>query len=41
MLRTIILGSCVFVQGVFVRNLSGGRIAVRVGKEIFEGQPVS
>ena len=40
MLRTIVLGSCVFVQGVFVRNLSDGKIAVRVGKKVFEGNPV-
>ena len=41
MLRTIVLGSCVLVQGVFVRNLENGKIAVRVGAEIFEGCPVS
>ena len=41
MLRTIVLGSCVFVQGIFVRNLSDGKIAVRVGTKIYEGDPVS
>ncbi len=41
MLRTIVLGSCVFVQGIFVRNLSYGKIAVRVGAKIYEGDPVS
>ncbi len=41
MLRTIILGSCVSVQGLFVRALGDGRIAVRVGDRIFEGIPVS
>jgi hypothetical protein len=40
MLRTIILGSCVSVQGIFVRNLPGGRILVRVGEKIFAGRPV-
>jgi len=41
MLRTIVLGSCVFVQGIFVRNLNDGKIAVRVGAKIYEGDPVS
>lgn len=40
MLRTIMLGSCVLVQGVFIRNLSDGRISVRVGEKVFEGDPV-
>ena len=40
MLRTIILGSCVSVQGVYVRTLSDGRILVRVGAREFVGQPV-
>ncbi len=40
MLRTIVLGSCVFVQGVFVKNLSNGKIAVRVGAKVYEGESV-
>ena len=40
MLRTITIGSCVSVQGTFVRTLANGRIAVRVGKRIFAGLPV-
>ena len=40
MLRTILLGSCVMVQGVFVRDLEDGRIAVRVGNTVFKGFPV-
>lgn len=40
MLRTIVLGTCVSVQGTFVRALPNGRIAVRVGKKIYEGKPV-
>ena len=40
MLRTIVLGSCVSVQGTFVRALEGGKIAVRVGDQIFAGKPV-
>ena len=40
MLRTIELGSCVQVQGLFVRNGAFGRIVVRVGERLFEGVPV-
>ena len=40
MLRTITVGSCVSVQGVFVRSLPDGRIAVRVGRNIYQGMPV-
>ena len=40
MLKTILIGSCVSVQGVFVRHLTGGMIAVRVGDKIFSGLPV-
>ena len=40
MVRTIILGSCVSVQGIFVRALSNGKIAVRVDNKVYEGRPV-
>jgi hypothetical protein len=40
MLRTIVLGSCVSVQGQFVRQLSNGKIVVRVGSRLYEGYPV-
>ena len=40
MLRTITVGSCVSVQGTFVRTLPDGRIAVRVGNIIYQGVPV-
>ncbi len=40
MLRTITLGTCVSVQGVFERALDNGRILVRVGDRLFEGVPV-
>ena len=40
MISTILLGSCVTVQGRFVQALSDGRIAVRVGTKLFYGQPV-
>ena len=40
MFRTIILGSCVSVQGILERTLPDGRIAVRVGQQVFTGLPV-
>jgi hypothetical protein len=40
MLRTITIGSCIYVQGIFVKTLAGGRVAVRVDGKIFEGRPV-
>ena len=40
MFRTIIIASCIFVQGTFVRTLADGRIVVAVGKELFTGYPV-
>jgi hypothetical protein len=40
MLRTIVVGSCVLVQGTFERQLDNGRILVRVGSRLFEGVPV-
>ncbi|MDR5652603.1 hypothetical protein [Ruixingdingia sedimenti] len=40
MIRTIILGSCVSVQGMFVGALSDGRISVCVGGTVYTGRPV-
>ena len=40
MLRTIVVGSCVSIQGTYVRTLPDGRIAVRVGQKIYAGRPV-
>jgi len=40
MMRTITLGSCVSVQGVFVKTMSDGRIAVKVDDTIYAGTPV-
>jgi len=40
MIRTITLGSCVSVQGIFVRALGDGRIAIRDGEKTFVGRPV-
>ncbi|MEE9389188.1 MAG: hypothetical protein V3U96_11315 [Paracoccaceae bacterium] len=41
MLKTILIGSCVYVQGTFVRNLADGQMVVRVGKRQFQGMPVA
>lgn len=41
MLKTITVGSCVSVQGIFVNALPDGRIAVRVGSTVYKGYPVS
>ncbi len=41
MLRTIILGSAISVQGIFVRALPDGRIVVQVDKETYAGVPVT
>ncbi|MDO5630824.1 MAG: hypothetical protein Q4G22_03195 [Paracoccus sp. (in: a-proteobacteria)] len=41
MIRTIVIGSCVFVQGMYERQVSNGNIVVRVGARTFEGRPVN
>ena len=41
MLKTITLGTCVSVQGIFVRALPNGKVEVRVGQQLFTGSPVS
>lgn len=41
MFSTIVIGSCVQVQGTFVRSLGDGRIVVSVGKQIFAGKPAN
>jgi hypothetical protein len=40
MLRTISMGTCVFVQGLFVRSLPDGNIVVQVGKTTYQGRPI-
>ena len=40
MLRTITLGSCVSVQGIFVKDMPDGRIAVKVDDTVYAGTPV-
>lgn len=41
MIKAIKIGSCISVQGVFVRATSGGRIVVDADGKLFEGKPVS
>ena len=41
MLHTIMLGSCVSIQGLFVKTLPNGRAQVRVGNQLFVGRSVS
>lgn len=41
MLRTIEIGSCVSVQGLFIKQLDNGRVVIRVGERLYEGVPVS
>lgn len=40
MLKTIMIGSAILVQGVLERTLPDGRLVLRVGKRFFTGQPV-
>lgn len=40
MLKTIITGSRTLVQGILVRTLDDGQMAVRIGKRIYVGMPV-
>jgi len=40
MIRTIVVGSCVSVQGQFVRNLDNGRIVIQVGDQMYSGRPI-
>lgn len=41
MIRTIAIGSHISVQGLFVRALGDGRIAVRDGDKTYVGMPVT
>ena len=40
MLRTITIGTCVSIQGVFERQAANGNIVVRVGARSYEGRAV-
>jgi hypothetical protein len=39
-LTTILMGTCVAVQGTFVKKLSNGYVTVRVGEQFYTGRPV-
>ncbi len=41
MIRTITIGSCVSVQGLYVRSLADGRIILRDGEKTFVGKPIA
>ena len=41
MLRTIMIGSCVSIQGVFVKVLGNGLVRVSVGDKNYDGTPVT
>jgi hypothetical protein len=40
MIRTITIGTCVSIQGIFVKALSNGRIRISVGDKFYDGKPV-
>lgn len=40
MIKTVMLGQHISVQGLMVRALQNGKVVVQVGKQIFEGFPV-
>lgn len=41
MLRTIVIGSCIFVQGEFVNSYPDGLMAVRLDGKLYVGHPVA
>ena len=40
MLRTIQIGTCMSVQGLFIRELDDGRVVIRVDAKTYVGLPV-
>lgn len=40
MIKTIEVGSCVLIQGILVRDLQNGHVAVRVDDKTYVGRPV-
>ena len=40
MIRTITIGSCISVQGVFERQEPNVSVVVRVGAKTYEGKPI-
>jgi hypothetical protein len=41
MLRTITIGTSVSIQGVFVKEMPDGRVAVKVDDTVYSGKPVT
>lgn len=41
MLRTISLGSCVFVQGPVIAQLADGKVVIKVDERSYTGYPVT
>ena len=41
MLTTIIIGTCVSIQGTFVKRLGNGQVVVRDGDRIYSGRLVT
>lgn len=41
MLRTITVGSCVSVQGLFVAQLNNGKVVIEVDQKRYTGYPVT
>ncbi|MCZ4261274.1 MULTISPECIES: hypothetical protein [Paracoccaceae] len=41
MLQTILIGSCISVQGLLVKKLENGRMRIRVGERFYEGRPAN
>lgn len=41
MIRTILIGSYILVQGLFERREPDGTVVVRVGTQTFSGKPVT
>jgi hypothetical protein len=40
MLRTITIGSSISIQGIFVKDMPDGRVAVKVDDTVYSGKPV-
>lgn len=40
MIRTIAIGSCILIQGIFERSVTNGNMIVRIGEKTYEGKPV-
>lgn len=41
MLKTIVIGNHLSIQGIFVQMMRGGLCQVRVGTRTFVGRPIS